>query len=281
MSDIEKPVLRSANDNPWYCLATVHGEQPVKGYDDELAIKNRQGWNRWMAAALSDEERTHASKIGFPASPLEPFSLEEKKELCLAFARRTGRENGQPPDPRDTADFSFTDFDRFVTLDFFLFKRASFRSATFSRASFHWATFFDNADFNSASFSDDANFISANFSRNADFNAATFSGDANFISATFTIFGFTIFRSATFSGNADFHSATFSSSASFNSATFSGPASFTSATFAGNADFHSATFSKYASFELGEVLICQLQFGDVLLPINFSKHEVRFADRLQ
>jgi hypothetical protein len=31
MSGADKPELRQANDNPWYCLATMHGEQPVGG----------------------------------------------------------------------------------------------------------------------------------------------------------------------------------------------------------------------------------------------------------
>jgi hypothetical protein len=31
MSDTDKPALRPANDNPWYCLATLHGELPEEG----------------------------------------------------------------------------------------------------------------------------------------------------------------------------------------------------------------------------------------------------------
>ena len=37
MSDADKPELRPANKNPWYCLATLHGEQPVDGWHSEPA----------------------------------------------------------------------------------------------------------------------------------------------------------------------------------------------------------------------------------------------------
>jgi hypothetical protein len=40
MSDAEseKPEVRRANDNPWYCLATLYGEQAA-------AARNRMAWN--------------------------------------------------------------------------------------------------------------------------------------------------------------------------------------------------------------------------------------------
>jgi hypothetical protein len=66
MSDTDKPALRPANDNPWYCLATLHGELPEEGEwrrkeslgkwpEDwilkdldiqEIVNKNRTAWNR-------------------------------------------------------------------------------------------------------------------------------------------------------------------------------------------------------------------------------------------
>ena len=54
MDDLEKTELTPANDNPWYWLATVYGEQIGQGLDDELAKKNRIAWNRWVAAAMSE-----------------------------------------------------------------------------------------------------------------------------------------------------------------------------------------------------------------------------------
>jgi len=49
MSDKETATLKQANDNPWYCLATLYGEQPIDSYDHELAEKNRLAWGQWFA----------------------------------------------------------------------------------------------------------------------------------------------------------------------------------------------------------------------------------------
>jgi len=60
MSDAD-PIRRRANDNPWYWLATVHGEQTVTAgggdWDEQLAADNRWAWNGWMARDLSNEQR--------------------------------------------------------------------------------------------------------------------------------------------------------------------------------------------------------------------------------
>jgi Pentapeptide repeats (9 copies) len=278
MSDTEKPPLRPANDNPWYCLATLYGEQAVKGYpakgyfdidDLDLAAKNRVAWNRWMAAGLSDDERAKLVKKGFPEAELVPLTPAEKSAFCNDFASRAGRAKMSLPEPTDVVDFTRTHFDNLVFLDGFLYVadanfnsatfsgRADFRSATFSgradfgsatfsgRADFGSATFCGDATFRSATFSDRADFESAKFSRDADFGSATFSGRAEFASATFSSGDF---RSATFSNDAHFASATFSGNAHFESATFSFGATFESATFSGDAHFGSATFSFDTTF---------------------------------
>jgi Pentapeptide repeats (9 copies) len=239
MSDADKPSLRPANDNRWYCLATLYGEQPVDTFDDELASKNCLAWNRWIATALSDEERASLVRNGFPESELAPFSSQEKSAFYRAFAARTGRDNELPPEPTGTHDFNATHFDRYANFTGFLFWRdAAFRSATFSNgAEFKSATFNGPAEFFSASFSDDADFGSAIFSDRAQFNKATFDR-AHFSSATFSRDSW--FKLATFS-NADFSSAKFFGDTAFDVSTFSG-ADFSSAKFFGNAEFLAVTF---------------------------------------
>ncbi len=255
MSDAQKSELRRANDNPWYCLATLYGEQPALGPDDkDLATKNRTAWNRWIAGILSDVQRSALVTNGFSESELVPFTPLEKSVFCSTFASRMGRETELPPDPAAGADFRHTHFDKRLIFGGFLFARD---------AGFTWATFSGSVDFRSAMFSGLANFISATFSGSAEFSSATFSGFANFRSAAFSDWAdfrsvkfprFPNFDSATFSGRADFNSATFSDLAhfrlakfpgfaNFNSATFSGLANFNAATFSGSADFRSATFS--------------------------------------
>jgi hypothetical protein len=91
MTDDAKPQLQPANENHWYCLATVYGEQAERDnrhlLDENLAKKNRVAWNRWMAAALSDKQRAELVKKGFDASELAPLSEEEQTEFLQTFAK--------------------------------------------------------------------------------------------------------------------------------------------------------------------------------------------------
>jgi uncharacterized protein YjbI with pentapeptide repeats len=263
MSDAEKPELR-ANDNPWYCLATLYGEQPAGlVWDKVLAAKNRMAWNRWMAGVLSDEKCAELVRNGFSEAELLPLTPVEKGAFCNAFASRTGREKELPPDLAGIINFNYTHFDRLVIFDGFLFPGdAYFSSATFAKdATFSSATFSGDANFSSATFSGSTLFDSAMFSEGAYFGSATFSGGTYFGSATFS--GITYFGSATFSGYANFSSATFSMSSNprlwkiipvidkFSSAPLSKifPAivNFSSATFF-HVDFTEATFSDDAGF---------------------------------
>jgi Pentapeptide repeats (9 copies) len=226
----EKPELRQANDNPWYCLATLYGE-PAFERHTELDYKNRIAWNRWIAGALSDEERTGLVKDGFPVSELAPLSPEEKSAFNSAFAVRTGHVNELPPEPADDADFSHTHFDRLVCFSSFLFaRRLDFSSVTFS----------DFADFRLATFFTSAEFIGATFSKDAEFSRATFSGYADFRLATFSRFAG--FRQATFSSGANFGAATFSKAAYFINAKFAEITEFAGAGFETHVpDFRGAT----------------------------------------
>jgi hypothetical protein len=235
MSNADESKLRPANENPWYCLATLHGEHPEGKYVSyELAEKNRISWNRWIGSALGDEERAFVKKGGFREAELVPLSAEEKRAFCCAFAARTGRDGELPPelDPLQPYDFSLTHFDRGVSFDGFLFsQRADFGAAMFSGTvvSFHSATFLSGASFFQARFSD---------ASSANFGYATFADEANFGSARF---GEAFFRLATFSDSAYF-GATFSGIASFESAQFLSENSFINAKFADRTTFVGTAF---------------------------------------
>src|SRR5450631_3572516 len=245
MSDADKPALRPANDNPWYCLATLHGELPEEGEwarkesfgewpedhirrdldIEEIVSKNRTAWNRWVASTMSDENRASLVKNGFPPHELAPLSPEEQSAFCQALAVRTGGEWEWPLAlyPK-TYDFSFTHFDRPVAFAGFLFSeqiaefksakfcgRADFRSTRFGPASFNSATFAAASSFESAAFSGYAGFHSATFAESASFKSATFSEHVFFREAQFSGSGSTSFESAKFFREADFKSAAFSS----------------------------------------------------------------------
>lgn len=239
MSDSQEPPLRPANENPWYCLATLHGEQPRDRLDKELAEKNHRAWQQWVGGILNSTGRA---------------------EFLNAFIGRMGRPS-HPPEPTEEIDFSDTSFDRRVIFHGFSFReRAHFRSAVFSEeADFSGAQFSGQSiDFSSAKFLGVANFSHAQFSviGGSDFQSATFSDRvdfqyANFVDPNFHSVKFADaahFNHTRFTGRADFLSTIFSDVAHFDSAVFNNEADFESATFAEATYFRSATFSSLADF---------------------------------
>jgi hypothetical protein len=239
-SDQGKPALTPANDNPWYCVATIHGEQPSEGFDDDVARKNQQVWSRWVGQALKAEGN-------------------ERAEFERNFANRTGG-SLEIPDPDAIVDFSNTHF--ILPVNFFSFhfpRGVDFSSATFSgEAKFESANFSAKADFTSATFSGMATFTGTQFNAGLDFQSATFSNkvdfqntilvDPDFRSVTFS--DTANFRRARFIGalRADYSLATFSRAADFGSAAFNVEADFDSARFLGMINFRSVTFSNIADF---------------------------------
>ena len=247
MNDSEKTELTAANDNPWYWLATLFGEQTGDLIDDVLAKKNRIAWNRWVSEALNEKERTAIIDKGFDAAELTPFSDAEKKEHYAAVLKRSGRESITLPEPSEPADFDSNRFDNFCYFVAYLFPSPiSFESSTFCKHAKFWTAIFSSrANFSSVTFSREAYFSSAKFSRGADFGSATFSRHADFNLGKFSEGAF--FRSATFCRDADFRSATFSAYADFKSATFSW-ANYGSAIFSENANFWSTIFREAVNF---------------------------------
>lgn len=218
-----KPKLRPANENPWYLLATIYGEQPENGdRDAELHAKNRIAWNRYMAGLIGKEDRTKLRELKdeagaprFSSEELEPYSSEEQRRLFFSFKNR-----GNKRPPSGVINFSDTQFARPFAANLFIFPhRADFKHATFSgTADFERATFSDRVDFTSATFSGMADFASATFSDWVDFEGATFSGLADFASATF-------------SREADFQHANFGGGLNFTDTKFQGVTSFARAKF--------------------------------------------------
>lgn len=238
MNDPKTPQLRPANENPWYCLATLHGEQPIDGHDEELVGKNCTTWNQWITGGLNEQQRR----------TLEAMFTQRAASLPV-------------PDPATIPDFSQTQFDRSVNFSLgFQFPRgADFRSATFAKdANFAGVFFNGNADYRSATFSGEAIFDRSGFHAGVDFRSATFSKNGNFITATLidpnfhlaTFLGPANFRAARFFGTrrADFDTARFADIADFGAAEFNIEADFASAIFAKSANFRSVKFSSNVDF---------------------------------
>ncbi len=224
--------LKPANQNPWYVLATLHGEQPADAhphyFDFTLADRNREVWSRWAQDALDDAE---------------------KAELLRLFRARLGNNSAELPDPSEDYDFSYTYFSGFTCFESYNFKKAAnFCGATFNECTdFRYATFFEEPLVEKATFIEVTDFPGTTFTKGAFFNHATFSQSASFHSAIFS--EETSFEMATFSGKVAFHEVTFTEVTYFRDAIFYGNAFFHKATFKGETAFSGATFNRLAGFK--------------------------------
>ncbi|MEP5376638.1 MAG: hypothetical protein ABJQ14_12755, partial [Hyphomicrobiales bacterium] len=92
---ISMPDLKPANENPWYVLATLYGEQDGEEIDWELHEKNRRAWNAWAGSALNMEIlRTFAETSGVRESELRLFP-RLKMEIEELFRHEMRRRNGK------------------------------------------------------------------------------------------------------------------------------------------------------------------------------------------
>jgi uncharacterized protein YjbI with pentapeptide repeats len=247
MSDVLQPLPSGQDqDNPWFSLATLYGE-PDNDASPDLARRNRVIWNRWMASALTPQQRKELVGKGAAEAELTPLTDDEKAILRSDFERRRsplGLGAIQVPDAAEPVNFVHTQFRR----------RASFAGFVFGRmADFSAASLPEGSDFVSARFLEGANFKGAQFGRMADFRSVAFSEMADFTRARCqganfrsAVFDDALFESADIRG-ATFQFAIFSGSALFHKVEFTG-ADFRSARFSGIADFYHAIFHDFANF---------------------------------
>lgn len=237
--------LRPANENPWYVLATYHGEQTGDEFDEDLHAKNRKVWNRWVAAAMSGIDRRKLIDDGrATAAELKPFSPEERRELWAGC-----RYPELPaPDPASSISFNETVFACFVSFDHFIFPSTT----RFTRSEFR-----GNVAFMHASFQEHAIFEYATFQNTADFGHAVFKEFTFFEHAVFeklTCFEYAVFQKiaifehAVFQRIAIFEHAVFEEFAFFEDAVFEGDAIFEHTAFQKNATFMDTAFEKNARF---------------------------------
>jgi uncharacterized protein YjbI with pentapeptide repeats len=216
-SDYKKSRQKPANENAWYCLATLYGEHTDR-IDEKLATNNRDAWHKWLYGRMPENE-------------LRNLFFDRTKKTVL------------PPQPTDKIDFTYTLFDRPVCFRGFEFQpSADFSSSRFfSDINFSGAVFSGNVDFQSVKFLQDANFDGSQFNgRTTDLGYLEFIGKASFRSARLAncSFNATKFRDSAYFEHASFHN-----KASFVRAFFRQYAIFDEAEFNGNVDFAGTTLT--------------------------------------
>jgi uncharacterized protein YjbI with pentapeptide repeats len=236
-------------NNPWYTLATMHGDQALIGLTPssrELIAKNRSSWNRWIAASLTDEERYLLISFGIPDEDLKPLDDAEKDDHLAAFNIRSNGNIMMMPSYSDVIDFSGCIFNDAISFDGYIFRKANFSAAAFHNHSFFSrAIFIGDADFRWAKFTSSASFGKAIFQERADFTEAHFQL-ARFSHAVFR--GFTLFFRTEFVGRASFDESKFYNSVIFNVAKFTYGAAFKNAEFHDRIEFINAEFAAKTEF---------------------------------
>ncbi|WP_041409482.1 pentapeptide repeat-containing protein [Sinorhizobium fredii] len=240
--------LKSANENVYYCLATLHGE-PESGRLGDLLDRNRNEWQRWLEAGIHNG------------------SAAVRGELTSLLRSRMGNANVELPDSARPADFSDTIFERRLFLGGYKFPAgARFDRSVFERG----------IDATKASFDEDLSLVSAKIKVRGNFRGETFNyvnldnlevegqlGFAGEVRGEFsmrecTVSGDTVFSHMYFNSHVYFGSARlgrvrfvepkFSESADFAHAEFAGDVDFINAMFHSGSVFIDAVFGASAEF---------------------------------
>lgn len=159
--------LTPANENPWYVLMTLYGEQEGDDIDWDLAKKYRAAWHAWtFRARATDDIRDDAKSVGVDISELSQ-SLENRNAIQkLAheqIAERCGAGTDIPNRGSDI-DLSNTRFERILDLAGFVFQNIAFTSSQFYRhVNLSRCLFLGYAIFDESEFSQDLLFYKGKF----------------------------------------------------------------------------------------------------------------------
>ncbi|WP_291730729.1 pentapeptide repeat-containing protein, partial [Leisingera sp. F5] len=189
--------LKTANENPWYVLMTLHGEQEGEEIDWELHERNRKAWNSWASNGLQQSQRELLQKRGveLPArdswnrewgtlrqrfekefsnrnkGAAVDFSIFESRNIDLKeceFLKRFVSSGFLFP---FVVELNGSRFDRFVN-----FERAGFsESLTVANSNFA-----ESASFKNSVLLEGGNFNGCIFKEHVDFDGCIFRGRADF-----------------------------------------------------------------------------------------------------
>lgn len=238
MSEPERQ-LKPANENPWYVLMTLFGEQDGENYSWRTRDSNEKAWNSWFCQNLGSEER---QKLANEMSAIPIYwdvwnhdITEIETKFNAEWRKRNPDASKAPkiPHPSLKCNFSQTRISKSLSASGFVFpngldcfqavfeKEVSFQHAHFNgEISLSYSEFFEKLDFSltriekgifssSAKFMEEVDFFNSVILGPAWFDFTTFSKDADFNGVTFNEevhFSDVIFRSRVSFGRSRFHS---------------------------------------------------------------------------
>lgn len=209
--------LASAESNPFYLLATTHGEHAA-GFDGGVEKKNRRIWNGFMAHTLQQEFRENLAKaLEVDPEEMRPLSDREIQHIEERF-KLANIPFGKLPDPDAMHRFSVISFRNLV------FEK----SVLLSQRVFPFSIHFQGSRFR-GNFSMQKSILAAvhfsdtDFERNAYFSEAKI-GNISWIGNAVEFKNVRFYRHASFSKaqlkNADFTKAKFEEAARFDDTIF-------------------------------------------------------------
>jgi hypothetical protein len=180
----DTPKLTPANENPWYVLMTLHGEQDGVKVNDELHRQNRAVWNAWSCQQLDDDAAAELAKQA-------RVDVAETRGWSQIAAEVKSKHRAEMEERNDD-DFTYPGFPDFESaiqcLEIQFCNILVLKGCIFTQdANFIFATFTQDANFASATFTQIADFSSAIFTQYADFSSATFDGPAKFVATRFGV----------------------------------------------------------------------------------------------
>jgi uncharacterized protein YjbI with pentapeptide repeats len=181
MSEKETPKLTPAEENPWYVLATIYGEEPSW----LIQNRNQRVWNAWAMQELNDEEKQRMVAVDRNlSSPTFANWRAIENEVKKLFNKRLPDEN--LPDPSYIV-FSGIEFIKGVDLSNYVFAGPVIfdNTAFLSEVTFSGSIFTKYITFNKTTFKQRVDFTEATFSNKTIFNDTTFQSLVDFGGAAF------------------------------------------------------------------------------------------------
>jgi len=271
--------LTPAEDNPWYKLATLAGEQRKGQFDEDLHTQNRDLWNYWAINSLFSASRQNlASKKMINEAEITEINIDKFHSYLVL----RGIENLPPK--IQTIDFSNTEFKSKIRFDGFVFPDSvDFSGAHFnSGLSITRAKFLHYTKFIECIFREHISFIESDFFRVIDFSYSLFDCISDFEKVKFhdlTRFEEAIFKEDTYFldiysyNKIDFSRKLSQKWLSFDQAVFERLSVFLDSKFEGSTSFLDSHFKNVVPIFFGATLHEGIDFHGVRWPAVSTEPE--------
>ncbi|WP_368186794.1 pentapeptide repeat-containing protein [Aestuariibius sp. HNIBRBA575] len=254
--------LTPANENPWYVLMTLYGEQDGEEIDEYIQEKNRRAWNAWVSQSLSNAElRWYLSELNLytPHQIIVEEELIAWEKLSAEVQRIHQREMTERnekggknylyrglPNPDECVDLSSLNMPKTLNVSNYLFLSSlRMRNSKCDALEAYGACFFRPVSLASSRFNR-LEFVSSVACKSMSMENTQVADRSSFDSSIFV--GSANFGRSKFMGYCDFSRTKFLGEARFFLTSWYDRAQFDFAEFRQLASFQNALFDEHVSF---------------------------------